>query len=175
MNNFDISLSKASEKDKDTIQNLGRFYVYEMSRYCGFLSGWEIPENGLFECIDLSSYCEKPDRHAFLIRANGELAGFVLINKAGSTPDVDWNIGEFFVVSKFQGKGIGRHVAEQVFNQFLGTWETSQIPENKAALDFWEKIVNDYANGQYEKSLKTIAEPKPHPMVVLKFASKGKG
>lgn len=75
MNNFDISLSKASGKDKDTIQNLGRFYVYEMSRYCGFLSGWEIPENGLFECIDLSSYCDKPDRHAFLIRANGELPG----------------------------------------------------------------------------------------------------
>ena len=97
-----------------------------------------------------------------------------LINKVGSTPDVDWNIGEFFIVSKFQGKGIGRHVAEQVFNQFPGIWETSQIPENKAALDFWEKIVNDYANGQYEKSLKTIAEPKPHPMVVLKFASKGK-
>ena len=48
-------------------------------------------------------------------------------------------------------------------------------PENKAALDFWEKVVDDYANGQYEKSLKTIPEPKPHPMVVLKFSSKGKG
>jgi predicted acetyltransferase len=172
MKHFEISLCKASEKDKDTIQNLGRFYVYEMSRYCGFLSGWEIPANGLFECIDLSSYCEKPDRHAFLIKADGELAGFVLINKVGSTPDVDWNIGEFFVVSKFQGKGIGRHAAEQVFNQFPGIWETSQIPENKAALDFWEKVVEGYANGQFEKSLKTIAEPKPHPMVVLKFASK---
>ena len=34
---FEISLCEASEKDKDTIQNLGRFYIYEMSRYCGFL------------------------------------------------------------------------------------------------------------------------------------------
>lgn len=175
MKHFEISLCEASEKDKETIQNLGRFYVYEMSRYCGFLPTWETPSNGLFECIDLSSYCEKPDRHAFLIKANSELAGFVLINKVGSTPDVDWNIGEFFVVSKFQGKGIGRYAAEQVFNRFPGTWETSQIPENKAALDFWEKVVDGYASGQYEKSLKTITEPKPHPMVVLKFASKGKG
>jgi len=166
-----ITLSKATQEDKNTIQNLGRFYVYEMSRYCGFLPTWETPPNGLFECIDLSSYCEKPDRHAFLIKVDEELAGFVLINKVGSTPDVDWNIGEFFVVSKFQGKGVGRHVAEQVFNQFPGVWETSQIPENKAAIEFWDRVVSRYSNGQFEKTLKIVPEPKPHPMVILKFTS----
>ena len=57
-----ITLCKATKEDKDIIQNLGRFYVYEMSRYCGFLPTWETPSNGLFECIDLSSYCEKSDR-----------------------------------------------------------------------------------------------------------------
>ncbi len=108
-----------------------------------------------------------------MIKANGELAGFVLINKIGSAPDVDWNIGELFIFSKFQGKGIDQHAAEQVFNQFPGIWETFQIPENKAALDVWEKVVDRYMNGQYEKSLKTISEPKPHPMVVLRFTSKG--
>ena len=167
-----ITLCKATEEDKSTIQNLGRFYVYEMSRYCGFLPTWETPSNGLFECIDLSSYTEKPDRHAFLIKVDGELAGFVLINKVGSSPDVDWNIGEFFVISKFQGKGVGHHVAEQIFNQFPGIWETTQIPENKAAIDFWEKVVTHYTNGKFEKSCKTIAEPKPHPMIVLKFTSR---
>jgi len=169
-----IAINTASLEDMDTIQNLGRFYVYDMSRYCGFLSGWQTPENGLFECIDLSRYWKEPNRHPFLIRVDNELAGFVLINKLGSTPDVDWNIGEFFIVSKFQGKGVGSYVAQQIFNQFPGIWETSQIPENKAALDFWEKVVDSYSNGQFEKSLKTVPEPKPHPMVILKFASKGK-
>lgn len=167
-----ITLCKAGEKDIHTIQNLGRFYVYEMSRYCGFLPNWETPSNGLFECIDLSSYCEKPDRHAFLVKVDDELAGFVLINKVGSTPDVDWNIGEFFIVSKFQGKGVGRHVAEEVFNQFPGVWETSQIPENKAAIEFWDRVVSRYSHGQFEKTLKTLPEPKPHPMIILKFTSK---
>lgn len=170
---MNITLSTATPEDKDTIQNLGRFYVYEMSRYCGFLPTWETPSNGLFECIDLSSYCEKPDRYAFLIKVDDELAGFVLINKVGSTPDVDWNISEFFIVSKFQGKGVGRHVAEQVFNQFPGLWETSQIPENTAAINFWDKIVSQYSRGQFEKSLKTVPQPKPHPMIILKFASQG--
>lgn len=146
-------------------------YVYELQRYCGFLPGWETPPNGLFECIDLSSYCEKPDRHAFLIKVDGQLAGFVLINKVGSTPDVDWNMGEFFIISKFQGKGIGSKVAEQIFNQFPGVWETSQIPENQAAIDFWNKVITQYSKGQFEKPLKIVPEPKPHPMIILKFTS----
>jgi predicted acetyltransferase len=133
-----VTLLKATSKDKTTIQNLGRFYVYEMARFCGFLPGWETPSNGLFGCRSLRSYCDKPNRHAFLIKVGDELAGFVLVNKIGSKSDVDWNIGEFFVVSKFQGKGVGRSAAEQIFKLFLGKWETSQMPENKAAIDFWE-------------------------------------
>lgn len=167
-----ITLVKATKEDKDTIQNLGRFYVYEMSRYCGFLPTWETPSNGLFECIDLSSYCEKSDRHAFLVKVDDELAGFALINKIGSTPDVDWNVGEFFIISKFQGKKVGSYVAEQIFNQFPGIWETTQIPENTAAIDFWEKVVSKFSKGKFDKSRKVIPDPKPHPMIVLKFISK---
>lgn len=164
-----ITLSKATETDKTRVQNLGRFYVYDMSRYCGCLPGWETPPDGLFECIDLSSYFEKPDNHPFLIKVNGELAGFVLINKSGSSPHVDWNMGEFFVVSKFQGKGVGRHVAKEIFNQFPGVWEVTQIPENKVAIAFWEKIISQYTHGNFEVNRKTILKPTPHPMIVLRF------
>ena len=87
-------------------------------------------------------FLEKPDRFAFLIKVDNELAGFALINKVGSTPDVDWNIGEFFIVSKFHGKGVGCNVAHQVFSQFPGVWETSQMPENTAAIEFWNKVVS---------------------------------
>lgn len=169
---MNITLVKANKDDKETIQNLGRFYIYEMYRYCGFLPAWKTPPNGLFECIDLSSYCEKSDRYAFMVKVNDELAGFALINKVGSSPDVDWNVGEFFITSKFQGKSVGSYVAEYIFNEFPGVWETSQIPENKAAIDFWGKVVSRYSNGKFEKSLKMIPEPKPHPMIVLKFHSK---
>jgi predicted acetyltransferase len=166
-----IILLKATKKDKTTIQNLGRFYAYEMSRYCGFLPGWETPSNGLFECPDLSSYFKESKRHAFLVKVDDELAGFALINKIGSTPDVDWNVGEFFIIAKFQGKGIGRIAAEHMFNTFPGIWETAQIPENKPALNFWEKVVNQYTRGQFKKNHKTIPLPKPHPMIILKFSS----
>lgn len=169
---MDIQINQASAKDKEIIQNLGRFYVYDMSRYCGFLEGWQTPLNGLYECFDFSRYWDEPDRYPFLIHVDNELAGFVLVNKIGSVPETDWNMAEFFIIAKFQGKGIGRYVAYQVFDKFPGTWETMQIPENKAARDFWKKVVKEYTNGKYEEEIKTILEPKPHPMNVLKFISR---
>lgn len=167
-----IDLIQATLKDKETIQNLGRFYVYDMSRYCGFLKGWQTPSNGLFECIDLSKYWEEPNHYSFLIHVDDELAGFALINKIGNTPDVEWNMGEFFVTSKFQKKGVGRHVAEQIFKQFSGVWEIMQIPENEGAIAFWKKVIGEYTFGQFQQDQKLIPDPTPHMMLILKFDSK---
>lgn len=33
----------ATLADYPALQNLARFYVYDMSRYCGDLPGWECP------------------------------------------------------------------------------------------------------------------------------------
>lgn len=166
-----IDLILAKVEDQAMIQNLARFYVYEMSRYCGLLLDWKTPSNGLYECDDLSRYWNEPNRYPFLILVDNEIAGFALINKIGSSEDVDWNMGEFFILAKFQSKGIGRRAATQVFDQFHGTWEVMQIPENKGAIDFWQKVVCDYTHHRFESCLKIIDEPKPHPMVVLKFCS----
>ena len=65
------------------------------------------------------------------------------------------------------------YVAEQIFNQFQGIWETTQIPENKAAIDFWEKVVTRYTGGQFAKSCKIV--PKPTPLKhVEKIAKQNK-
>ncbi len=37
---------------------MARFYVYDMSEYLGNEEGWEIPEDGLYECIDFKKYWE---------------------------------------------------------------------------------------------------------------------
>jgi predicted acetyltransferase len=166
------SLIRATQADQSAIQNMARFYVYDMSRYCGEESGWEIPEDGLYECFDLSQYFQEKNRFPFLIRFEQELAGFVLVNKIGTSTDVDWNIGEFFVLAKFQGKGIGKTIAFEIFDLFRGTWEVAQMPKNSPAIQFWKKVVAEYSAGQFTESLQVIQEPKPHPMIVLKFISK---
>lgn len=156
------------------IQNMARFYAYDLSKSCGFyqLFDWSFPENGLYEAHDMSKYWN-PDCYPFMIRVDDELAGFVLINKMGSIPSIDWNMGEFFIVGKFQGKGIGRQVAFEVFNKFPGQWEVMQMPPNLPAIKFWKKVIAEYSNNQFVETTITAQEPKPHDNIVLRFNAPG--
>src|SRR5580692_1471973 len=93
---FNPKLIKATMVDYPVIQNMARFYAYDMSRYCGFISNeWAFPKDGLYESHDFRKYFEQPDRRAFLVQIDDELAGFVLLNKVGTLHDTEWNMGEF--------------------------------------------------------------------------------
>ncbi|MCC2646787.1 MAG: GCN5-related N-acetyltransferase [Rickettsiaceae bacterium] len=174
--NVDVRLIPATLSDYPTIQNMGQFYVYDMSRFCGHLEGWECPEDGLYECFDFKHYFESLDKYPFLVKVNNELAGFVLINKTGSSKEVDWNIGEFFILAKFQGSVISKKVAFQIFDNFPGTWETAAMPDNTKAIGFWRKVVAEYTANNFTEAQKTIGptefHPKQYPMVVFRFTSK---
>ena len=43
---------------------------------------------------------------------------------------VDWNMGEFFVLAKFQGQGVGSQVAKQIVKEHPGKWSVAVMPEN---------------------------------------------
>lgn len=132
-----VSIIPATKEQIPVVQNMARFYAYDLSKSCGFyqLFDWSFPENGLYEARDVSKYWQS-NCYPFIIRVDDELAGFALINKIGSLPDVDWNMGEFFIVGKFQGKGVGRQVAFKLFNEFSGQWEVMQMPPNLPAIKF---------------------------------------
>lgn len=156
---MDPILVKATLEDYPTMQNMARFYVYDMSRYCGRVPGvfdWSCPENGLYECVDLQLYFIEPNRHAFYVKVGTEKAGFALINKLGTTPDVDWNIGEFFVLAKFQDSGIGQQIAKQLFEKFPGVWEVAAMLENTGAYKFWHKAITRYTGGSFTEKQTTI-------------------
>lgn len=60
-----LKVETATLDDYPTIQNIARFYVYELSRDCGFISDdWALPSDGLYESFDLKitlkSRKEKP-------------------------------------------------------------------------------------------------------------------
>lgn len=164
----------ATIEDYPTIQNMARFYVYDLSRDCGFISDdWALPANGLYESFDFKHYFQDPTRKAYLIKIKNELAGFVLLNHATTSPHSEWNIGEFFVLAKFQGKRIGKEVAHQVWTMHPGLWEVSVIPENRNALAFWRNIVSDFTGGKYGDEIKDVDFDAHQPKrCVLSFDTK---
>lgn len=170
------TLLPASRIDYPIIQNLARFYAYDMSRYCGqALAGWEFPDDGLYECQDFKKYFEKTNNYAFFIKINDELAGFVLIDQLEVLPEVNWNMGQFFIVAKFQRSGVGAKIAKQVFDRFQGEWSVGAIPQNTRAVEFWRKVIKEYTQDHFTESLMTSEElkteehPTPYPMIMFRF------
>src|SRR5690242_595087 len=97
-----ITLAEATLAEYPLIQNMARFYVYDLSRECGLTSqDWAIPANGLYESFDFKRYIEDTERKAFLVKVGVEWAGFVLVNKACTSQDSQWNMGEFFILARF--------------------------------------------------------------------------
>jgi predicted acetyltransferase len=165
----------ATENDCLLIQNMARFYVYDVSRTCGFISHeWAIPSDGLYECFGLEKYFNDPDRHAYLIKVNGETAGFalikqglVIVDQVVHAPDSSWHLGEFFILAKFQGKGIGRKIVHQIWNLFSGVWEVSVIPENKPAYSFWKKTIGEFTNAYYKEELCDVTFDEHQPKRIV--------
>lgn len=144
---------------------MARFYLYDLSRYCGFISPeWACPPDGLYECMDFKDYFEDPHKKAYLVKVDEELGGFVLLNRKGTITKTDWNMGQFFIVAKFQGRGIAKQAAHKVWRQYKGAWEVAVIPENLRALSFWRKAISNFTHGTYKEEMKTITYDKDQPL-----------
>lgn len=155
---------KATINDYPVIQNMARFYFYDLSRYCGFISEeWACPPDGLYSDVDLKHYFEDKDRLAYLIKIDSELAGFALLHHGITSSEDVCVMAEFFILAKFQGQGIGREVAEQLWIMHPGKWEIPIIPENSKALSFWRKIVSSFTNGHYSEELRNVDYDKNQP------------
>ena len=153
----------ASLADYPIIQNLARFYVYEMSRECGLKSSdWACPDDGLYESFDFKHYFTEPSRKAYIVKVDKEIAGFVLLYQTDMQPNTKWNIGEFFILARFQRRGIGQLVAQQIWQDHIGPWEVTVIPENQRALQFWRKAIKSVFNNNFIEETK-LKEGRPDP------------
>jgi predicted acetyltransferase len=166
-----VELLPARIELKPVIKNLARFYVYEFSKY----NEEDFPEDGLYEpyesCFHFDHYWSEEGYHPFVIRVDDKLAGFVLLNKNGSSSNADWYLAEFYIAAKFQKKGIGRRIALQLLNKFHGTWEITQMPNNLPAIIFWRSVIQQFTKGQYKEERQQIQTPDPHEMIVHTFRS----
>ena len=168
-----IIIHPATITDYPFIQHMWLFYIYDMGRECGFNKGWECPANPSFVPDDITSYFNDSARRAYLIKVGDEPAGFVLLNQAGTLPDTQWNMGEFFILAKFQGKGIGTEIAHQLWKIHPGRWEVSVIPENKSALIFWRKVVSKFTGSCYVEAINDVDYDQNQPKrYVLSFDTK---
>jgi predicted acetyltransferase len=148
---LDFKLIKASWQYKNVIKNLMQFYIYDFSEY----SKSDVEENGLYgDYPYLEDYWrEGNNRYPYVIKKNEKYIGFVLVKFNESEERNYYSIAEFFILKKYRREGIGKAVANQVFNLHNGQWEVHQIESNKPAQVFWNKIIDEYTRGQFKERL----------------------
>ncbi|MCS5709968.1 GNAT family N-acetyltransferase [Candidatus Berkiella aquae] len=163
-------LVAASLEDYPTMQNMGRFYVYDMSEYIHD-DGWSMPDNGLYECIDFKKYWQTEHAWPYFIRYNNELAGFVIIDKKGFHATTDFNMAQFYILRRFKGLGLGKYIAHFCFEQYKGNWEVMVIPSNIGAYQFWQKCIQQYTD-DYKESHQVVSHLQNSEKIIFRFSSK---
>lgn len=147
-----VKLIPATLNDLPIIQNLARFYAYDISQYYGHEPGWEMEEDGLYGIgINFKEYFEDEHCSPFLIRYQNELAGFAIVDKKGTDSAVDFNMAQFFILRTYKRKGLGKYAAFYCFNHFPGEWEIMVMPGNEGAYRFWRSIIKEYTNNIFKE------------------------
>lgn len=168
----ETNLIPATLNDHPIIQNMARFYVYDMSEYLGKEKGWEIPADGLYECIDFKKYWEDKNSFPFIVRYKNEIVGFVIIDKKGSSAEIDFNMAQFFILRKFKTKGIGKYVAQKCFKEFPGIWEVMVLPGNEGAYRFWRATIKHYTQYHFTEYTRCVGHLNNRRKNIFKFDSR---
>jgi predicted acetyltransferase len=146
---MNIEVTPASVNERPILRHLMELYQYDFSEY----DNADVSPMGLFDYPYLDHYWVEPERTPFLVRVNGNLAGFVLVARFNYLTGLKdtWVMAEFFILRKYRRKGIGEHVARFIFDQFPGAWQVGQIYENKSATTFWRNVINRYTQGDFQE------------------------
>ncbi len=143
-----IEVTPATLDDKPLLQRLLEFYQYDFSEY----DDTDLDTHGTYGYPWLDYYWREEGRYPFLVRVDGKLAGFVLVNRFTYLASSEWAIAEFFIMRKYRGQGVGKATAFFVFDKFQGVWEVHQLEKNIPSQHFWHKIISEYTHGQYTET-----------------------
>jgi predicted acetyltransferase len=165
-----VTLDVATETESELLGNLMELYVHDLSAI--FLQV-ELGPDGRFGYPGLRGYVTgSGGRVAFVIRASGRVAGFVLVQRGSpfsDDPDV-LDVAEFFVLRRFRGQGVGRAAAELLWDRLPGRWSVRAAVNNGDAVSFWRGVVGAYTKGAVKE---TARKDGGAGWVVFEFGSGG--
>lgn len=151
VNTMHIEVSPATVLERPILRHLMELYQYDFSEFDGADTG----PLGLYDYPYLDHYWVEPERSPFLVRVDGNLAGFVLVARYNYLTGLKdtWVMAEFFIMRKYRNQGVGEQVACRIFDQFPGAWQVGQIMENPAATAFWRKVIASYTHDNFQEHI----------------------
>jgi predicted acetyltransferase len=144
-----IELLCAVPHHRSLLRQLYELYCHDFSP----MTRADIGDNGYWTGDDFLDPWPD-DLHIYLIKVDRGWAGFAWIAFGSYTephgPD-HFLMDEFFVLRKYRRRGAGEFAAVRLFNQYPGTWEVGEIPENVEAQRFWRAVITRYTDNHYRE------------------------
>ena len=109
--------------------------------------------------LDLRHYIHSAEGSAQLVRIDGKLAGFVILDRIEIDNRVRWELADFFILPKYRGGWNALEALRQVFERFDQPMAVSTFKENKRALRFFKAV----AKRAELKSARAYQEPEDSP------------
>lgn len=146
---MNIEIQPASLEDKTILRNLLELYAHDFSEF----DQSDVDTHGVYGYGRLDHYWVEAGRYPFIVRAEGKLAGLVLVRTLNeSKTDPAHSIAEFFILRKYRHHGVGRTVARRIFSMFPGRWSVAQTENNHPAQAFWRKVISEYTSGDFQET-----------------------
>lgn len=132
-------MAPAAANESAVLANLLELYAYDFSEFHDV----ELGADGRFGYDKLPLYWTEPDRHPFLFRYRGKLAGFALVTKGPDMEDGErvWDMAEFFVLRRYRRRGTGAEATRQILSRLPGRWKIRVMESNKAGREFWARAI----------------------------------
>jgi len=155
-----VELKSVAPDERPILANLYQLYIHDFTDFVDQPLG----DDGRFDYDPLPAYWTEPNRFAFLVKAEGRLAGFALVKKGSHfAGDVDvWDMADFFIIRGARRRGIGYAVAETIWRQFSGKWEVRVMTTNLTALTFWTNAVSRFTGEAATPELVTSGDETRH-------------
>ena len=138
-----IEVNPAAADQAPILASLLELYAHDFSEFLHL----DVGADGKFNCFpSLPLYWSDPDRHPFLVKVDGNLAGLVLVKRGSdfSSRAEVWDMAEFFVVRAYRRRGVGTQIAKLVWERFPGPWEVRVMEVNISARRFWERAIPQF-------------------------------
>jgi predicted acetyltransferase len=137
-----IQLELALRKHSPILANLLELYAHDFSEF----QPLDMGQDGRFGYKSLPLYWSESNRHPFLIRSGGKLAGFALVKRGSEISDRQevWDMAEFFVIRGCRRHRIGTLAAQEVWRRFPGLWEVRVMQANPSATSFGTRAISDF-------------------------------
>ncbi len=145
---MEVEIVELAADRQFVLANLLELYTHDFSE----ILDTQLGADGRFGYAELPLYWQESNRYPFLVKTDGNLAGFVLVRQ-GSLVSGDasvWDVAEFFIVRGYRRHGVGMKAAHQVWRKFPGPWEVRVMEKNPAAREFWNRAIAHFMGATIE-------------------------